>query len=114
MDISGLYIPDQDRKILESMRRKREEKQHGEDLAHRINVYWEQMHDEERRLTREQKNKWQNFITAKRNVENGLNHMCLEELRTDFENNQKQLEEQIKKKDERVMELKQQIEDRKV
>jgi len=114
MDISGIHIPDQDRKILDSMRRKREERQYGENLAHRVNVFWEQMRDEEKRLTREQKQKWHDFIMAKRDVENGLNHMRLEELRTAFENNQRQLEEQMRRKDEKVTELKQQIEDRKV
>lgn len=114
MDISGIHIPDQDRKILDSMRRKRVERQHGEDLAHRVNVYWEKMREEEKRLTNEQKQKWQKFIMAKRNVENGMNHMRLEELRMAFENNQRQLEEQIRQKDEKVKHLKQQIEDRMV
>lgn len=117
MDISsggGTRIPDQDRKILDSMRRKREERQHGEDLAHRVNVFWERMRDEERRLTSEQKRKWHDFIMAKRNAENGLNHGRLEELRTAFENNQRQLEERMRQKEEKAAELKQQIEDRKV
>lgn len=114
MDISDIHIPDQDKKILDNMRRKREEKQHGEDLAHRINVYWEQMREEEKRLTNEQKQKWQNFITAKRNVDQGVNNMRLEELRMAFENNQRQLEEHMREKDAKVKELKQQIEDRKV
>lgn len=114
MDISGIHIPDQDRKILENMRRKREQKQNGEDLAYRVNVLWEQMREEEKRLTKEQKQKWQNFIMAKRNAENGVNHMRLEELRINFDNNQRQLEEQMRLKDEKVKELKQQIEDRKV
>ncbi|XP_027838855.1 golgin subfamily A member 6-like protein 22 isoform X2 [Aphis gossypii] len=113
MDISGIHIPDQDRKILDSMRRKREERQYGEDLAHRVNIFWEQMREEEKRLTKEQKQKWQNFIMAKRNVENGVKHMRLDELRVAFENNQRQLEEQIIQKDKKVNELKQQIEDRK-
>jgi len=114
MDISGIHIPDQDRKILDSMRRKREERQHGEDLAHRVNVFWEQMRDEEKRLTREQQRKWHDFIMAKRDVDNGLNHTRLDELRTAFENNQRQLEEQMRQKDEKVTELKRQIENRKV
>lgn len=114
MDISDIHMSDQDRKILDNMRRKREEKQHGEDFAHRINIYWEEMREEEKRLTSEQKQKWKNFISAKRNVEHGVNHMRLEELRMAFENNQRQLEEQIRQKDEKVKELKQQIEDRKV
>ncbi|KAE9534304.1 hypothetical protein AGLY_008394 [Aphis glycines] len=114
MDISGIHIPDQDRKILDSMRRKREERQYGEDLAHRVNIFWEQMREEEKRLTKEQKKKWQNFIMAKRNVENGVKHMRLDELRVSFENNQRQLEEQIIQKDKKVNELKQQIEDRKL
>lgn len=115
MDISGIHdIPDQDRKILDNMRRKREERQNGEDLAHRINIYWEQMREEEKRLTKEQKRKWQNFIMAKRNVENGVNNIRLEELRMDFENSQRHLEEQMRQKDEKVKELKKQIEDRKV
>lgn len=114
MDISDIHLPDQDRKILDNMRRKREEKQHGEDLAYRVNVLWEQMREEEKRLTKEQKQKWQNFIMAKRDAEHGVNHIRLEELRINFENNQIQLEEQMKQKDEKVKELKQQIEDRKV
>lgn len=116
MDISCLHynIPDQDKKILDSMRRKREEREHGEDMAHRVNVLWEQMRDEEKRLTREQKKKWHDFIMAKRNVENGVNRVRLEELQMAFENSQKQLEEQIRRKDKKVIELKQQIEDRKV
>lgn len=114
MDISGIHIPDQDRKILDSMRRKREERQYGEDLAHRVNVFWEQMREEEKRLTKEQKQKWHNFITVKRNVENGVKHMRLDELREAFETNQRQLEEQMRQKDKKVNELKQQIEDRKV
>ncbi|XP_025419289.1 golgin subfamily A member 6-like protein 1 isoform X2 [Sipha flava] len=112
MDISDIHIPDQDKKILDSMRRKRVERQHGEDLAHRVNVYWEQMREEEKRLTREQKQKWQNFITSKRNIENGMNLMRLEELRKAFENNQRQLEKQIRQKDEKVKNLKEQIKDR--
>jgi hypothetical protein len=114
MDISDIHIPDQDKKILDSMRRKRVERQHGEDLAHRVNVYWEQMREEEKRLTREQKQKWQNFITSKRNIENGMNLMRLEELRKAFENNQRQLEKQIRQKDEKVKNLKEQIKDRMV
>ncbi|XP_022183449.1 golgin subfamily A member 6-like protein 22 isoform X2 [Myzus persicae] len=114
MDISGIHIPDQDRKILDSMRRKREERQYGEDLAHRVNIFWEQMREEEKRLTKEQKQKWQDFITAKRNVENGVKHMRLDELRMAFENNQRQLEEHMIQKDIKVNELKQQIEDRKL
>lgn len=116
MDISGIQynIPNQDRKILDSMRRKREERQHGKDMAHEVNVLWEQMRDEEKRLTSEQKQKWHDFIMAKRNVENGVNRVRLEELRMAFENSQKQLEEQIRQKDEKVTELKQHIEDRKV
>ncbi|VVC24641.1 Protein of unknown function DUF4659 [Cinara cedri] len=113
MDISDIHIPDQDRKILDNMRRKREQRQHGEDLAYRINIYWEQMREEEKRLTSEQKQKWQNFISAKRNVEHGVNHIRLEELRMAFENNQRQLKEQIREKDEKVKEIKQEIEDRK-
>ncbi|XP_026810385.1 dynein regulatory complex subunit 4-like isoform X2 [Rhopalosiphum maidis] len=114
MDISGIHLPDQDRKILDSMRRKREERQYGEDLAHRVNIFWEQMREEEKRLTKEQKQKWQDFIMAKRNVENGVKHMRLDELRVTFENNQRQLEEQIIQKDKKVNELKKQIEDRKL
>lgn len=116
MDLSGTQynIPDQDRKILDSMRRKREERQHGEDMAHQVNVLWEQMRNEEKRLTKEQKQKWHDFIMAKRNVENGVNRVRLEELRMAFENSQKQLEEQIRQKDKKVIELKQHIEDRKV
>lgn len=116
MDISGIHdiIPDQDRKILDNMRRKREEKQNGEDLAHRVNIYWEQMREEEKRLIKEQKRKWHNFIMAKRNVENGVNSIRLEELRMDFENSQRHLEEQMRQKDEKVKEFKKQIEDRKV
>lgn len=114
LDISGIHIPDQDRKILDSMRRKREEKQYGEDLAHRVNVFWKQMREEEKRLTKEQKQKWQDFIMAKRNVENGVKQMRLDELRVAFENNQRQLEEHMIQKDIKVNELKQQIGDRKV
>jgi len=114
LDISAIHIPDQDRKILDSMRRKREEKQYGEDLAHRVNVFWEQMREEEKRLTKEQKQKWQDFITAKRNVENGVKHLRLDELRVAFENNQRQLEEHMIQKDIKVNELKQTIGDRKV
>lgn len=114
MDISGIHIPDQDRKILDNMRRKREERQKGEDLAHRVNIYWEQMREEEKRLTSEQKQKWQNFMSAKRNVDHGVNHMRLEELRVAFENNQRKLEEQMRQKDERVARLLRQIEDSKV
>lgn len=114
MDISDVHISDQDKKILDNMRRKREEKQHCEDLAHRVNIIWEQMREEEKRLTKEQKQKWRNFVMAKRNVENGMNQMRLEELRMAFENNQKQLEEHMRKKSEKVNELKRQIEDRKV
>lgn len=114
MDISGVNIPDQDRKILDNMWRKREEKQHGEDLAHRVNVFWEQMRDEEKRLTNEQKQKWHNFVMAKRQVENRVNRVRLEDLYVAFEDNQRQLEEAIRRKDEKVTELKQQIEDRKV
>lgn len=114
IDISGINLPNQDRKILDNMRRKREERQHGEYLAHRVNVLWEQMRDEEKRLTKEQKQKWQNFIREKRNVESGVNHMRLEELRSAFDNNQRQLEEQIRQKDEKVSEVKQQLVDRKV
>ncbi|XP_060871683.1 golgin subfamily A member 6-like protein 22 isoform X3 [Metopolophium dirhodum] len=113
LDISSIHIPDQDRKILDSMRRKREERQYGEDLAHRVNVFWEQMREEEKRLTKEQKQKWQDFITAKRNVENGVKNMRLDELRVAFENNQRQLEEHMIQKDIKVNELKQQIGDRK-
>ncbi|CAI6346655.1 unnamed protein product [Macrosiphum euphorbiae] len=114
LDISAIHIPDQDRKILNSMRRKREERQYGEDLAHRVNVFWEQMREEEKRLTNEQKQKWQDFITAKRNVENGVKHLRLDELRLAFENNQRQLEEHMIQKDIKVNELKQQIGDRKL
>lgn len=114
MDISGIHLPDQDRKILDSMRRKREEKQHGEDLSYRVNVFWEQMREEEKRLTKEQKQKWQNFLNTKRNVENGVNHTRLAESRIQFRNNQRQLEEQMQQKDEKVKGLKQQIHDRKV
>lgn len=96
------------------MRRKREEKYHGEDLAHRVNIFWEEMREEEKRLTRDQKQKWQNFIMAKRNVENGVNNMRLEELRMAFEDNQRQLEEQMRQKDEKAIILKQQIDGRKV
>lgn len=114
MDISDIHIPDQDRKILDNMRRKREERQHGEDLAHRVNIFWEQMREEETRLTKEQKQKWRDFVMAKRNTENGMNQMRLEELRMAFENNQKRLEEQMRRKEEKTQELRQLIEDRKV
>lgn len=96
------------------MRRKREEKQHEEDLAHRVNIFWKEMREEEKRLTKEQKKKWQNFIMTKRNVESGINNMRLENLHMAFEDNQRQLKEQMRQKNEKVKKLKRQIEDRKV
>lgn len=114
MDISSIHISDQDRKILDNMRRKREEKQYGENLAHKVNIFWKEMREEEKRLTREQKKKWQDFITTKRNVENGINNMRLQKLRMEFEDDQRQLKEQMKQNNEKVNKLKRQIENRKV
>ncbi|XP_050436102.1 trichohyalin-like isoform X1 [Adelges cooleyi] len=113
VDVSDSHIPDQDKKILESMRRKRDEQQQCEALSQRVNLFWEQMREEEKRLTAEQKQKWQDFMTAKRNVENGVNQVRLEELRQAFENSQRRLEEQIRVRDEKVSELKRQILERK-
>ncbi|XP_050532843.1 golgin subfamily A member 6-like protein 22 isoform X2 [Daktulosphaira vitifoliae] len=109
LDLDECQLPNQDRKILESMRRKREEQQHCEDLSQRVNLFWEQMHEEEKLLTNEQKKKWQNFVTAKRNVENGVNNIRLEELRQAFDRSQRKLEEQMKCRDEKVSELKREI-----
>lgn len=114
MDISSIHISDQDRKILDNMRRKREEKQYGENLAHKVNIFWKEMREEEKRLTREQKKKWQDFITTKRNVENGINNMRLQKLRMEFEDDQRQLKEQMKQNNEKVNKLKRQIENREV
>lgn len=110
----GARIPEQDRKILENMRRKRAERQRGEDLAYRVNAFWERMRDEERRLTGEQKQMWHDYIAAKRDAENSANDARLLELRAAFENRQRQLDEHIRRRDCKVAELKRQIEDRKV
>lgn len=115
LDLDECRIPDQDRKILESMRRRREEQQHCEDLAQRVNLFWQQVHEEEKQLAKEQKQKWQDFVAAKRNVENGVvNNKRLEDLRQAFERSQRKLEEQMKRRDEKVTELKHRILERQV
>lgn len=57
---------------------------------------------------------WHDYIAAKRDAENSANGARLLELRAAFEIGQRQLDEQIRRRDSKVAELKRQIEDRKV
>uniref|UniRef100_A0A1B6C1E2 Uncharacterized protein n=1 Tax=Clastoptera arizonana TaxID=38151 RepID=A0A1B6C1E2_9HEMI len=113
MNIDNLSIPENDRRILETLALKKEQERESEQFAHQAHLLWEKKRQERQMVEYEQKLKWQKYVQEKRKTESMQNLLRMEEVKQSLRESQRSLEERIIKRDKKVAELKRQQEEKK-
>ncbi|RZF39716.1 hypothetical protein LSTR_LSTR003958 [Laodelphax striatellus] len=114
LDVDTLPIPESDRRILETLALKKEQELESQEIAHRAHLLWEADLRSKRELENWKKKKWREFVNEKRKLESEDNTRRMEEIKDSLRHSQKILEEKLKRRDERVEQLRNQAEERKI
>ncbi|XP_022208065.2 coiled-coil domain-containing protein 177 isoform X3 [Nilaparvata lugens] len=114
LNVDTLPIPENDRRILETLALKKEQELESQENAHRAHILWEADLQSKRELENWRKKKWREFVNEKRKIESEDNTRRMEEIKESLRHSQRILEEKLKRRDERVEELRNQAEQRKI
>nr|XP_018903019.1 PREDICTED: coiled-coil domain-containing protein 177 [Bemisia tabaci] len=105
-----MNISNHDLRILESMAMKKEQERANKELAYQVQQRWEADRLAKAKFENELKNKWQKYIQEKRQLEQNMNRLKMEEVKLSLHESQKILEENLRMRDEKVQRSLQEME----
>lgn len=109
-----LGLSEHDRRILESMALKKELERECDEFAHQAHILWEQDREIREQLNQEHAQRWKEYVTEKRKIENAENARKWEEMKRSLKKSQQILEHSIKQKEELATLRKKSIDEKKL